>query len=181
MRLDTKLRQLRSLYEETGNSLFAWKAFLVCKEENSELPGWVSEYLGSVAHDLTEGDFDPSNRRWAQEVLRLNPGKGKASRFDEYMDYAFEVAVAEDIAIELAAKKGLIPDEDGQYRESKDRPVEETAIRDVVAAWNKDKRYPAITEGKARHWYRKYVEGDAKENFKRLEHERDQASASSDE
>ena len=66
----SRLGKLRALdgfrldYEETGNPLAAWDAFLFARENNLPLPEWVLKYLDGTARRLLRADNNASVLGW---------------------------------------------------------------------------------------------------------------------
>ncbi len=49
---DFYINSCKSLYEETENPLYVWRAIQCCKDYEREYPDWVKEYLSNVADEI---------------------------------------------------------------------------------------------------------------------------------
>ncbi len=53
-RHESLMNEKRDLYQETGNPLFAWDAYALCRKRNKPVPAWVLCYLDDIAKRLLQ-------------------------------------------------------------------------------------------------------------------------------
>jgi hypothetical protein len=130
--MSTIMQELEALYRETGNPLYAWKAFAEEYRSGKALPGWIEDYLRECAGhllDMAEVEArwipEPGKRpispgeaakRTAQALRLTSPGRNK---FADYRDIQRMAAVAgayerrstnaEETAEALADRAGVDP------------------------------------------------------------------------
>jgi hypothetical protein len=107
---EIKLRE--SLFDRTGNPLYAWAALREAHNAGLEIPDWVTEYLYEASFGLLTDARNPitgetvvvahedlsderDQNRWAAVALNLaSPGRGKETRRAEFARLERDLAIA---------------------------------------------------------------------------------------
>jgi hypothetical protein len=94
---DFYINSCKSLYDETRNPLYVWRAILFCKDHEREYPDWVKEYLNDVAEGIlsieTPGKDAPS---LIKRAVGIYSGRDFSEFHDSWKKYeAFDRVVEE--------------------------------------------------------------------------------------
>ncbi|MCF6291292.1 MAG: hypothetical protein L3J03_09905 [Desulfobacterales bacterium] len=79
------LRECSLLFQETGNPVYVWKGYKICREFEFEFPPWLLVYFDEVADNILSIEFDGQKRLASllQDALLMNRGKGASNIIDQ--------------------------------------------------------------------------------------------------